>query len=239
MSLGFAEGSTPRTASRNPLIVAVDTSDRAGAEALAEELSGSVAFLKVGLELFTAGGPDAVRSVARFAPVFLDLKLHDIPTTVRRAARNAGRLGVDLLSVHALGGPEMVAAAVEGVEEGAADEGLDPPVVLAVTVLSSRAGEGLASPASLAFEARAAGAGGAIVSGGDVVPVREVLGPLPVVVVPGIRPRRDDVHDHVRVLSPGEALEAGADLIVVGRPVTGAARPAAAAAAILREIGLG
>jgi orotidine-5'-phosphate decarboxylase len=238
MSLSYAEGSRSRTGSRNPLIVALDTSDVSRADALADALIGSVAFLKVGLELFTAGGPAAVERVASRAPVFLDLKLHDIPTTVARAARNAARLGVGLLTVHALGGPGMVGAAVRGAEEGAEAAGVEPPVILAVTVLSSTGGEGLASPASLAFEARAAGAGGVVVSGGDVPTVRHALGPLPVVVVPGIRLASHGADDHVRVLSPGEALEAGADLIVVGRPVTDAPNPEEAARAILRETGL-
>src|SRR5204863_9143614 len=120
--------------------------------------------------------------------VFLDLKLYDIPTTVRRAARNAAALDVELLTVHALGGPDMVSAAVQGAAEGAEANGLEPPSVVAVTVLSSIGGEGLASPASLAFEAVKAGAAGVVVSGDDVAVVREVLGPLALVVVPGIRP---------------------------------------------------
>ena len=221
----------------NPLIVAADLADPAGAEALAERLSGLVAYVKVGLELFVAAGPAAVGRVARFAPVFLDLKLHDIPATVRGAARAAGRLGAGLLTVHALGGPRMVEAAVAGAVEGAAEAGVDPPAVIAVTVLSSLAGEGLASPASLAFEAVAAGAAGAVVSGQDVSVVREALGDGPLVVVPGIRPAGSPDHDQVRVLTPVEALAAGADLIVVGRPVTQADDPAAAAQAILREVG--
>jgi orotidine-5'-phosphate decarboxylase len=221
----------------NPLIAAVDLSDLDEAEALARRLAGRVAFLKVGLELFTAAGPPSVVRLAEIAPVFLDLKLHDIPNTVERAARNAGRLGASLLTVHALGGMRMVTAAAEGAAKGAAETGAEPPRILAVTVLSSVAGEDLPSPSSLAFEAMKAGAAGVVVSGDDVRPVREVLGPLPLVVVPGIRGRGDPDHDQVRVLTPGEALERGADLIVVGRSVTGADDPAAAAEAILREIG--
>jgi orotidine-5'-phosphate decarboxylase len=222
---------------RNPLIAAVDTSDLSRAEDLAARLADGVAFLKVGLELFTAAGPAAVESLRVHAPVFLDLKLHDIPTTVGRAAANAGRLGPGLLTVHALGGPDMVRAAVEGAAQGAASAGIDPPTILGVTVLSSLGGESLASPASLAFEAVEAGAGGVVVSGADVGPVREVVGPHVVVVVPGIRPAGHDGNDQVRVLTPGEALERGADYIVVGRPITGSDDPAAAAQAILREVG--
>jgi orotidine-5'-phosphate decarboxylase len=223
--------------SPNPLIVAADLSDSDRAVALAEELSDVVAFVKVGLELFTAAGPDAVRRVRRHAPVFLDLKLHDIPSTVGAAARNCGRLGVGLLTVHALGGPRMVAAAVAGARDGAEEEGLGVPSVIAVTVLSSLAGEGLASPASLAYEAVEAGAEGVVVSGDDVAEVRSVLGAGPIMVVPGIRPFGHANEDQVRVLTPGEALERGADYLVIGRPITQAADRAAAARAVLREVG--
>jgi orotidine-5'-phosphate decarboxylase len=222
---------------QNPLIVAADLSDPDAAERLAKELSGLVAFMKVGLELFVAAGPGAVDRVHNHAPVFLDLKLHDIPSTVRASARNAGRLGVEMLTVHALGGPDMVRAAVEGASEGAEQRGMPPPQVVAVTVLSSTAGEGLASPASLAFESMAAGAAGVVVSGDEVSAVREALGPHATLVVPGIRPGSQPANDHVRVLSPGEALERGADLIVMGRPITGAPDPAAAARSALREAG--
>jgi orotidine-5'-phosphate decarboxylase len=224
--------------SANPLIVAADFSDPDQAEVLAKQLSGMVAFLKVGLTLFIAAGPDVVTRMRAHCPVFLDLKLHDIPFQVRGAAANAGRLGPGLLTVHALGGPEMVDSAVQGSAEGAAEAGFDAPTVLGVTVLSSQAGEGLASPASLAYEAITAGAGGVVVSGEDVAIVREALGPQATLVVPGIRPHGHGHNDQVRVLTPGEALERGADYIVVGRPVTEADDPAAAARAILREAGL-
>jgi orotidine-5'-phosphate decarboxylase len=221
---------------RNPLIVAADVSNPEAAEALAGELAGSVAMVKIGLELFTVGGPDVVGRVRARAPVFLDLKFHDIPRTVERAARNAGRLGATMLTVHALGGEAMVRAAAEGSSVGAAEAGVDAPEIVAVTVLSSVAGEALASPSSLAFEAVAAGAGGVVVSGEDVKEVREVLGEAPLIVVPGIRPAGQPSNDHVRVLTPREALEQGADYIVVGRPVTDSPDPAAVARAILREV---
>jgi len=224
--------------SRNPLIVAADLPDADDAEALAKRLSGLVAFIKVGLTLFLSAGPGVVGRIRSHAPVFLDLKLHDIPHQVRGAARAAGRLGAGLLTVHALGGPDMVRAAVEGSAEGAAEAGMDPPAVVAVTVLSSLAGEGLASPASLAFEAVTAGAAGVVVSGEDVAAVREAIGGQRIVVVPGIRPAGQPGNDQARVLTPGEALERGADYIVVGRPVTGSADPAAAAEAVLREAGV-
>ena len=224
--------------SGNPLIVAADLSDPAQAEVLAKQLSGLVAFMKVGLTLFTAGGPGVVRRIRAHCPVFLDLKLHDIPFQVRGAAANLGKLGAGLLTVHALGGMEMVTAAIQASAEGAGEAGVDAPAILAVTVLSSLAGEGLASPASLAYEAISAGAAGVVVSGGDVGAVREVLGPEPILVVPGIRPHGHGLDDQVRVLTPGEALELGADYIVVGRPVTESEDPVAAARGVLREVGL-
>jgi orotidine-5'-phosphate decarboxylase len=224
----------PRPA--NPLIVALDTSDVATAEALALRLRAEVDLVKVGLELFTAAGPPAVRTLREIRPVFLDLKLHDIPNTVERAAFNAGRLGVTMLTVHALGGEAMVAAAVRGVRDGSDDAGNAPARVLAVTVLSSVAGEGLASPASLAFEAQAAGADGVVVSGEDVSVVREVTGEEFCLVVPGIRPAGSNGDDQVRILTPEEAIEAGADYLVVGRPITSSSDPAGVARAILASL---
>jgi orotidine-5'-phosphate decarboxylase len=221
---------------RNPLVVALDTSDLGAAAALAERLGEAVGMVKAGLELFTAAGPGCVEPLRAHAPVFLDLKLHDIPTTAARAARNAGRTGPAMLTVHALGGTDMVRAAVDGAGEGAAEAGFDPPAVVAVTVLSSLAEAAGASPASLAFEAVTAGAAGAVVSGEDVQVVREALGDGPLLVVPGIRPAGSNGHDHVRILTPSEAMEAGADHLVVGRPVTEAVDPAAAARALLREL---
>ena len=221
---------------RNPLVVALDTSDTATAVDLAGRLAGTVALLKVGLQLFTAAGPDVVGLVRGHAPVFLDLKLHDIPTTVARAAWNAGRLGPTLLTVHSLGGPAMVEAAVREAAAGAKDAGFDPPSVIAVTVLSSIGGESLASPASLAFEAVSAGAAGVVVSGDDVKTVREVLGDESIVVVPGVRPSGAGANDHARVLTPHEAIASGADYIVVGRPITESADPPAAARAVLAEL---
>jgi orotidine-5'-phosphate decarboxylase len=217
--------------------VAADVSDLEEAERLARDLAGIVSYVKVGLELFTAAGPPAVERVLAHAPVFLDLKLHDIPNTVSRAARNAARLGASMLSVHALGGMPMVRAAVSGAQEGAARAGVEPPSVIGVTVLSSLGGEDLASPLSLAYEAVSAGAAGVVVSGSDVGPVREMLGSEPLVIVPGVRPAGAANGDQVRVLTPAEALAAGANYIVVGRPITQARDPAAAARGILEAVG--
>ena len=220
----------------NPLIVALDISDLDSAEAMAERLHGEAGVLKVGLELFAAGGPEAVTRLRAFGPVFLDVKLHDIPNTVEGAARNCARLGIAMMTVHALGGEAMVRAAVRGAIRGADEAGHPIPMVLAVTVLSSLAGEGLASPSSLAFEAVAAGASGVVVSGEDVAQVREVLGTNACLVVPGIRPAGSNGHDQVRILTPEEAVERGADYLVVGRPITESPDPAGVARAIVATV---
>lgn len=220
----------------NPLVVALDLSDLDAAEDLAKRLAGQVGMFKVGLQLFTGYGPVSVSRVRDHGPVFLDLKLHDIPNTVERASFNVGRIGVAMFTVHALGGEAMIAASVRGAEAGAGEAGHPAPVVVAVTVLSSLAGEGLASPASLAFEAKAAGAGGMVVSGEDVSAVREVVGEEPYVVVPGIRPAGSNGHDQVRILTPEAAVERGADYLVVGRPITSSDDPAGVARAILASV---
>lgn len=220
----------------NPLIVALDVSDLDAAWTLAERLHGEAGALKVGLELFAARGPEAVTRLRAFGPVFLDVKLHDIPNTVEGAARNCARLGIAMMTVHALGGEAMVRAAVRGATRGAGDAGYAAPMVLAVTVLSSLAGEGLASASSLAFEAVAAGASGVVVSGEDVAQVHEVLGPDACLVVPGIRPAGSNGHDQVRILTPEEAVERGADYLVVGRPITDSPDPAGVARAIVATV---
>jgi orotidine-5'-phosphate decarboxylase len=218
------------------MIVAIDLSDLEEAERLAALLAGTAGQLKIGLELFTAHGPDAVSRIAGHAPVFLDLKLHDIPTTVERAARNCARLGVAMLTVHALGGEAMVSAAVRGARQGAEERGTDPPTVAAVTVLSSLSGESLATPTSLAFEATSAGAIGLVVSGQDVAEVRQVVGEDVALVVPGIRPEGSNGDDQVRVLTPRAAIEAGADYLVIGRPITRADDPSGVARGIMRDL---
>jgi len=224
----------PRPA--NPIVAALDVSELDDATRLADLLAPRVGMLKVGLELIWAHGPEAVRRIADRGPVFVDAKLHDIPTTVERAAANVARLGPEMLNVHALGGEAMMRAALDGARRGAADAGVPTPLVVAVTVLSSHAGEGLASPASLAFEAKAAGLDGVVVSGDDVDDVRATCGEEFCLVVPGIRPAGANGHDQVRVLTPSEAIEKGADFLVIGRPLVGASDPASVADSLLREI---
>ena len=220
----------------DPIVAALDVSTLGEADRLAEILAPHVGMLKVGLELAWSAGPEAIRRVAGHGPVFADCKLHDIPNTVERAAANVARLGVAMLNVHALGGEAMMRASVAGARRGAADAGVEPPLVVAVTVLSSHAGEGLASPASLAFEAKAAGLDGVVVSGEDVEDVRATCGEEFCLVVPGIRPAGSNGHDQVRVLTPAEAIERGADFLVIGRPVTEAPDPAGVVRGIMRDL---
>jgi orotidine-5'-phosphate decarboxylase len=219
----------------NPIVVALDVSDLDRAERLAADLAPHVGMLKVGLELAWSHGPEAVRRIAAIGPVFVDAKLHDIPTTVERAAANIARLGAAIVNVHALGGEAMMRAAVEGARRGAHDAGVPTPLVIAVTVLSSHGGEGLASPASLAWEAREAGLDGVVVSGDDVRDVRDACGDAFCLVVPGIRPAGGNGDDQVRVLTPAAAIERGADYLVVGRPITASEDPVGVARGIRLE----
>jgi len=219
----------------NPLIVALDTADADRLAALAAAVGPEVGGLKVGLEAYAALGPRAVALAGAHAPVFLDLKLHDIPATVAGAARAVAGLGIDLLTVHAAGGSAMV---------GAAAEAAPGVTVLAVTVLTSLDAAALARmgfppPADavprLAALAVEAGAGGLVCAAAEAPAVRAAVGPHPLIVVPGIRPAGADMGDQARVATPRAALAAGADRLVVGRPVTTAADPAAAARATVRE----
>jgi orotidine-5'-phosphate decarboxylase len=209
------------------------------AEPFARAVAPAVGMLKVGLELFAAEGPPAVRAAAALGrPVFLDLKLHDIPNTVEGAARSAAASGASLLTVHASGGPAMVAAAVKGAAGKLR--------VLAVTVLTSLdaaalAAIGLEGPPEaavvrLARLAVEAGAGGLVCSPHEVRAVRAAVGPRPLLVVPGVRPPGAARGDQARVATPAEAVAAGADVIVVGRPLRDAPDPVAAARAIAASL---
>jgi orotidine-5'-phosphate decarboxylase len=224
---------------QNRICAALDFATWREAEPFARSIAPHVGLLKVGLELFTAEGPPAVRAAAALGkPVFLDLKLHDIPNTVEGAARSAAATGAALLTVHASGGPEMVRAAVRGAGGRVR--------ILAVTVLTSLDGAalekiGLAGPpeaavvrlAKLAVEA---GAGGLVCSPHEVAAVRAAVGPGPLLVVPGVRPAGAALGDQARVATPEAAVRAGADVIVLGRPLRDAPDPAAAARAIAEAI---
>jgi orotidine-5'-phosphate decarboxylase len=217
------------------LCAALDFGTWRAAEPFARAVAPVVGMLKVGLELFAAEGPAAVRAAAALGrPVFLDLKLHDIPNTVEGAARSAAASGASLVTVHASGGPRMIEAAVRGAGGGLR--------VLAVTVLTSLDDEqlariGLAGPAEravvrLARLAVEAGAAGLVCSPLEVAAVRAAVGREPLLVVPGVRPAGTAAGDQARVASPAEAVRAGADVLVLGRPLRDAADPVAAARAI-------
>jgi len=221
------------------ICAALDFPTLAEAERFARQVAPQVGMLKVGLELFSAEGPAAVRTLAGLGrPVFLDLKLHDIPHTVEGAARGAASCGARLLTVHAAGGSEMVAAAVRGAGPGVR--------VLAVTVLTSLdapaleavglAGPPLQAVVRLARLAVGAGAGGLVCSPLEVRAVRSAVGPGPLLVVPGIRPSGASRDDQSRVATPAAAVADGADVIVVGRPLREGGDPAAAARRIAEEL---
>ena len=221
---------------RDRLVLALDVDDLVVALRLARQLQPWFGVAKVGLELFSASGPDAVSAVANVGyDVFLDLKLHDIPTTVRKAARVVGALGASYLTLHARAGPVMLRAGVEGLAEGAEAAGLPAPNALAVTILTS---DGDAPAHILGHRVAAAveaGCGGLVVASADVREAKQ-LAPRLLAVVPGIRMAPSDSHDQARPATPRQALEAGADLLVVGRTVTGAADPPAAAAALVASL---
>ena len=221
---------------RDQLVLALDVDDLVLALRLARQLQPWFATAKVGLELFSAAGPDAVSAVADLGyDVFLDLKLHDIPTTVRKAARVIGALGAGYLTLHARSGPIMLRAGVEGLREGAEAAGLPHPVALAVTILTS---DGDAPSHILGHRVAAAveaGCGGMVVAAADVREAKQ-LAPRLLAVVPGIRMVTSDAHDQVRPSTPMQAVGFGADLLVIGRTVTDAADPPAAAAALVASL---
>ena len=233
----------PRGAQR--LIVALDTTEPARAAAWARQSGASVGLFKLGLEFFLANGAAGYRQIAQAEasrPIFLDLKLHDIPNTVAGGVRAILPLAPRFLTLHAAGGAAMIAAARRAAEE----VGAERPLLLAVTVLTSLDAAALADTGvaggptqqvlRLARLAMSAGADGLVCSPREVAVLRDALGDGPALVVPGIRPEGADRGDQARTMTPPEAVEAGADWIVVGRPITGAPDPAAAAAAIAASI---
>jgi orotidine-5'-phosphate decarboxylase len=221
------------TEPRDHLVLALDVGDLATARALARRLTPWFAIVKVGYELYGEAGPAAFDAFHEdgFA-VFADLKLLDIPTTVERGARALGRRGVDFLNFHAVGGAEMLAAGVRGLTDGARDAGREPPVALAVTVLTSEP-DADAVPARL-DAARAGGCDGVVCAAAEAAQARALdLAPM----VPGVRLDVTDVHDQARVATPGVAFRAGAEWVIAGRTVTAAPDPERAAAQVAAQIG--
>jgi len=232
------------------IIVALDVPDAAAALALAARLDASKCSLKVGKELFTATGPGLVRELAgRGFRVFLDLKFHDIPNTVAQACAAATRLGVWMLNVHASGGAAMMAAARDAVGRTAGEAGLPRPLLIAVTVLTSLSAGDLAaigvnaSPEEqvlrLARLTQAQGLDGVVCSAREAAALKRALGPGFTLVTPGIRPEGSAANDQARVMTPPQAIAAGADHLVIGRPIAAAPDPQAALDAILASIAHG
>jgi orotidine-5'-phosphate decarboxylase len=225
----------------NPIFVALDTPSLDRAKALAQSLRPFVGGLKLGLEFFAANGPDGVRAIVSDGmPVFLDLKLHDIENTVAGAIKALAPLGATIINVHASGGAAMMRAAAE------AARGSGSAKIIAVTVLTSLEdrdltvlgvfGTALEQAVRLALQAKEAGLDGAVCSPHEIGAIRKACGSGFMIVTPGVRPSGGELGDQKRVMTPKEALQAGADILVIGRPITGATDPVQAARRIAAQI---
>lgn len=229
------------------IIVPLDVASPDAAIALVEQLP-QVQFWKVGLELFVSSGPAILENLkARQKRIFLDLKLHDIPNTVAGACRAAAGYGVDLLTIHAPAGKAALQASQEALEAGAIQAGLAPPQLIAITVLTSLSGRDLAFDLKIPIElpeyalhmallAQTSGLGGAVCSPQEVAQLREVCGQEFLLVCPGVRPAGTQKGDQRRSLTPGAAVKAGADYLVIGRPITTAEDPGAVFDQICQEL---
>jgi orotidine-5'-phosphate decarboxylase len=233
-----------RDDARSKIIFALDVNGVAEIDRYAEILAGKVGMFKVGKELFTSCGPEAVRAVQRHGgQVFLDLKYHDIPNTVAKAMLEAARLGVQLTNLHALGGAEMMETAASAVRKEFGD---NRPCLLAVTILTSSTAEtlrgvGIEHPLEqmvvrLAKLAQDSGMDGVVASPLEIGLIRAACGPDFLIVTPGVRPSFAAADDQKRIMTPAEAVTAGADYLVIGRPIAKAADPATAAELIVDEI---
>lgn len=231
---------------KDRLIVALDTNAREAMH-LARSLEDAVRWVKVGMTLFYESGPEIVRQLRDMGfDVFLDLKLHDIPHQARGAAESVARLGVQMLTVHASGGASMIEAAAQGAASGARELGAEPPAILGVTVLTSMddamlstigvGGSAAEQVPLLARVAHAGGAQGVVCSPREAREVRAIVGHSGLVVTPGVRPSWAEAGDQARIATPQAALHSGASHLVIGRPITAAARPSDAASRILTEM---
>ena len=232
---------------QNPIIAALDVPTVDQALKLAQQVAPAVGAFKIGKELFTSAGPDIVRRVRDAgASVFLDLKFHDIPNTVAKAIAAAVRLDVQMLTIHASGGSEMMRAAEQAAQQTAAQLGRPAPLVLGVTVLTSQDSTTLAELGGetdvakqverLALLAAKSGLRGLVCSPLEIVALRRILPPEMQLVTPGIRTGTEKADDQKRTLTPREAVQAGASWLVIGRPITAAADPRAAAESILNSL---
>ncbi len=232
---------------RNPILVAIDTQEVDRARNLSRSLAGAVGGIKLGLEFFNAHGPAGVAEVAGGrSDLFLDLKYHDIPNTVAGAVRAAIKLQPMILNVHAGGGPAMMRAALEAAEGESARLGVACPKIIAVTVLTSmddsdldavgQRGPAVEQVVRLARLTQNCRLDGVVCSPREIKAIRAACGPDFTLVVPGIRPAGAAAGDQKRVMTPREAIDAGADWLVIGRPITGALDPAAAARGIGQDL---
>jgi orotidine-5'-phosphate decarboxylase len=241
---------TPQSAIRNPLVVALDVDSADQALSLVERLRGVAGMFKVGKQLFTAEGPEiAQKIIAMGERVFLDLKFHDIPNTVAMAGVEAARLGVSVFNVHAMGGSKMMRAVNEAVTEATEREKIARPLILGVTVLTSHTQDSLKEigidrkledeVVNLARLCAASGLDGVVASPLEIVPIRSAVeDPGFVILTPGVRPAGASLNDQSRVMTPAEAVRAGANFLVIGRPITAADDPVTAARKILEEINI-
>ncbi|MBD6617490.1 orotidine-5'-phosphate decarboxylase [Komarekiella sp. 'clone 1'] len=229
------------------VIVALDVADEDSAIALVDQLP-QVGFWKVGLELFTNTGPKILEMLkSRQKRIFLDLKFHDIPNTIAGACRSAARYGVDLLTIHATAGKDALKAATEAAQEGATQAGVKSPKLIAITLLTSISARDLAFDLKIPLElpeyvlemallAQETGLDGAVCSPQEVVQLRQTCGDDFLLVCPGVRPNWTDKADQKRSLTPVQAIQAGADYLVIGRPITAASDPELAWKRISQEL---
>jgi orotidine-5'-phosphate decarboxylase len=238
----------PQSATRNPLVVALDVDSPDQALSLVERLRGVAGMFKVGKQLFTAAGPDVVRKIIAMGErVFLDLKFHDIPNTVAMAGVEAARLGVSVFNVHAMGGSKMMQAVKKAVTETAEREKIARPLILGVTVLTSHTQDSLKEVGierelkdevvSLARLCESSGLDGVVASPLEISPIRNAVKNSGfVILTPGVRPAGAPLDDQSRVMTPAEAIRAGANFLVIGRPITAADDPVVAARKIIEEM---
>ncbi|MEG0874553.1 MAG: orotidine-5'-phosphate decarboxylase [Clostridiales bacterium] len=233
---------------KNKIIVALDVPTKEAALEIVEELGDSVGAYKIGMQLYNVCGPAIIEDVAaRNGKVFLDLKFHDIPNTVASASRVVADLGVFMFNVHACGGYTMMAEAVKALDDEAKKLGVEKPLLIAVTVLTSMGQDELknevgvereigAQVVALAKLAKKAGMDGVVASPLEIKMIREACGEDFIIVTPGIRPRDAGADDQKRIKTPGEAVQDGADYLVIGRPITKAENRPAAVKAIVADI---
>lgn len=233
---------------KNKICLALDVDNAQYAIEVAKKLKKHIGVFKVGSELFTIAGPKIVEILVNLGiPVFLDLKFHDIPNTVARVARVVTRLGVSMFNIHASGGGEMIRAAVEATQDEAIKQGLNPPLVLAVTVLTSIDNSILQKELlinkhvekfvqHLAAMTKENGADGVVASPIEVNVIRKTCGEQFQIVTPGVRPTGSSVGDQKRIATPSDAIRQGSDYVVIGRPILAADNPVDAAEIIAKEI---